>query len=164
MFVCYLLLSSMDGVAERGCSSRTCAVCYNPRTCLAAFSGASQTTEGQPFYYTSYLFSNSFSKTSQACNYFMLGKLLAGFWDFSCICGSQGRIFKLMCQFVGEKINVTLIPSAEVIPRHGGDEVCRCVVWSENEKVRFDKLWPNCHLLAFSMAQCWNVSLHGKLI
>lgn len=30
MFVCYLLLSSMDGVAERGCSSRTCAVCYNP--------------------------------------------------------------------------------------------------------------------------------------
>lgn len=40
MFVCYLLLSSMDGVAERGCSSRTCAVCYNPRTCLAAFSGA----------------------------------------------------------------------------------------------------------------------------
>lgn len=29
---------------------------------------------------------------------------------------------------LGEKINVTLIPSAEVIPRHGGDEVCRCVV------------------------------------
>lgn len=33
-----------------------------------------------------------------------------------------------MCQFVGEKINVTLIPSAEVIPRHGGDEAWRCVV------------------------------------